>query len=172
LQEITSGFARNIDGDVAYLPSAKTTEMIDLIETDPDKPTIIWGWWVPEMEAIASALEKHRIPYVRFGEDDHAVQEFMSGNVNVFLSQLAKGAYGQNLTRAERMIYHSLPWSLDLYLQSQERNMRLTTTADHLEIIHLATRRSVDEYVRAKLLARADVSAQLTKSQALELLRM
>lgn len=171
LQEITSGFARNIDGDVEYLPSAKTTAMLDLLEDEPDTPTIIWGWWVPEMKAIAQALRKKHIAFSWFGEETGAIEEFMSGRVNVFLCQLARGGYGLNLTRATRMIYHSLPWSLDVYLQSQERNMRLTTTADHLEIIHLITRRSVDEYTRAKLLDRADISAQLTRSQALELLR-
>jgi hypothetical protein len=47
---------------------------------------------------------------------------------------------------------------------------RLTTTADRLEIVHLITRNSVDEYVRSKLLERADISQQMTRSQALELL--
>jgi SNF2 family DNA or RNA helicase len=95
----------------------------------------------------------------------------MSGKVNIFVSQLAKGGYGLNLTRAERMIYHSQPWDLDAYLQSQERNMRLTTTADRLEIIHLVTRNTVDEYVRHRLVEKADMSSKLTKSQALEMLR-
>lgn len=171
LQEIASGFGRNVEGDLAYLPCAKTQALVQLLEDEPDTPTIIWHWWVPEGQQIAAHLEKQRIPYARFGEHPDAVEQFMSGKVNVFVSQLARGGYGLNLTRATRMIYHSLCWSLDVYLQSQERNMRLTTTATHLEIVHLTTRQSVDEYVRRKLLARADISAQLTRSQALELLR-
>lgn len=172
LQEITSGFARNLDGEVVYLPSGKTHALLELLEDEPDTPTVIWYWWIPERVAICNALDKRRIPYVVFdGSADRSVETFMSGRVNVFVSQLARGGYGLNLTRATRMIYNSLPWSLDVYLQSQERNMRLTTTADHLEIVHLTTRRSVDEYVRNRLLERADISAQLTRSQALELLR-
>jgi SNF2 family DNA or RNA helicase len=171
LQEITAGFARNIEGDVVGLPCAKTTAMLDLLEDEPDRPTVIWYWWRPEHDTIVANLRKKKIPHVVFGQPG-AVETFQSGRVcNVIVSQLAKGGYGLNLTRATRMIYHSLPWSLDVYLQSQERNMRLTTTADHLEIIHLTTRDSVDEYVRNKLLQRADLSRQLTKSQALELLR-
>jgi SNF2 family DNA or RNA helicase len=170
LQEITAGFARNIEGDVVGLPCAKTTALLDLLEDEPDRPTVVWYWWRPELTSIEAALKKARIPFVSFGEP-RAVETFMQGGVNVFVSQLAKGGYGLNLTRAERMVYHSLPWSLDIYLQSQERNMRLTTTAEHLEIVHLTTRDSVDEYVRHKLLQRADISGQLTKSQALELLR-
>jgi hypothetical protein len=170
LQEICSGFARNTDGDVVYLPSAKTTAMLDIFEDDPTVPTIVWYSWTPEQATIHAALKKNRIPFVDIKEKD-AVRRFMDGEVDVFVAQVAQGGYGLNLTRARRMIYHSLPWSLEVYLQSQERNMRLTTTADRLEVIHLVTRESVEEYVRKKLLERADVSATITRSQALDLLR-
>jgi SNF2 family DNA or RNA helicase len=170
LQEITAGFARNIEGDVVGLPCAKTTAMLDLLEDEPDRPTVLWAWWRPEIATITANLRKKKIPYVLFGEPG-AVDTFMSGGVNVLVSQLAKGGYGLNLTRATRMIYHSLCWSLDVYLQSMDRNMRLTTTADHLEVVHLTTRDSVDEYVRNKLVNRADLSSQLTRSTALELLK-
>ncbi len=49
--------------------------------------------------------------------------------------------------------------------------MRLTTTADHLEIVHLVVKNSVDEYVRNRLLEKADISATLSRSTALKLLR-
>lgn len=171
LQEICAGFARNIHGDVVGLPCAKTTAMLDLLEDEPDTPTVVWTWWRPEMDTIRAQLVKKKLPHVVFG-DPGAVEKFMNGEVNILVSQTARGGYGLNLTRATRMIYHSLPWSLDLYLQSQERNVRLTTTADHLEVIHIITRDSVDEYVRAKLLDRADISSQLTRSMALELLKV
>jgi SNF2 family DNA or RNA helicase len=170
LQEICAGFARNIEGDLVGLPSAKTSALIEALQDEPDTPTIVWTWWRPEMDLVRSNLQKHKIPFVQFGEPG-AVDRFMQGEVNVLVSQLARGGYGLNLTRATRMIYMSLPWSLDLYLQSQERNVRLTTEADHLEVVHMITRDSVDEYVRRKLLERADVSSQLTRSMALELLR-
>jgi SNF2 family DNA or RNA helicase len=171
LQEICSGFARNLDGEVVPLPSAKTSEMLSVLEDEPDKPTVIWYWWRPEYTAIKTVLDKHGIPHTWFGHPG-AVEDFMSGKVNVFVSQLAKGNYGLNLTRAQRMIYHSLPWDLDAYMQSQERNMRLTTPDDaELEVMHLTTRMSVEEYVRRRLLDKADVSSQLTRSQALELLK-
>lgn len=170
LQEICAGFARNIDGEVYGLPCAKTGALIDLLEDEPATPTVIWYWWRPELDSLQANLKKHKIPFATFG-DPGALDRFMRGEVNVFVSQLAKGGFGLNVTRATRMIYHSLPWSLDVYTQSQERNVRLTTTATHLEVIHLVTRDSVDEYVRNKLLERADVSSQLTRSSALELLR-
>lgn len=179
LQEISAGFARNIDGEVVSLPSPKTTELVEMLDDSPEIPTIVWYWWTPERDRIATALSRAKIPYRIFGKPG-AKDEFESGKVNVFLAQLAKGGYGLNLPRAIRMIYHSLPWDLDVYLQSQERNMRLNTkmpkrrkdgTRGYLEIVHLLIRGSVDEYVRDKLVSKAGISEKISKSQALSMLR-
>ncbi len=171
LQEIAAGFSRNIEGDVVRFASPKTRELAEILASTPDIPTVVWYWWNPERDVIQETLAKAGIPFATFeSKNDTARQRFMDGDVSVFVSQIAKGGYGLNLTRAERMIYHSLPWSVDVYTQSQERNMRLTTTADHLEVVHLVVRNSVDEYVRKCLIEKADVSKQLSRSTALELL--
>jgi ATP-dependent helicase STH1/SNF2 len=172
LQEIAAGFARNVEGDVEYIGSNKTSEMVETLLDTPDTPTIIWYWWQPEKTLIEAALAKAGLSWITFEKaGDGSRDRFMRGDADIYISQLAKGAYGLNLTRAERMIYHSLPWDLDAYLQSQERNMRLTTTAEHLEIEHLVVRGTVDEYVRRKLLAKAGISRQLSRSDALAMLR-
>jgi SNF2 family DNA or RNA helicase len=172
LQEIAAGFSRNVEGDVEFFWSNKTEEMLDMLQDTPDQPTIIWYWWTPEKLLIEAELAKEGLPFITFEKaGDGSRDRFMRGEANIYISQLAKGAYGLNLTRATRMIYHSLPWDLDAYLQSQERNMRLTTTADHLEIEHLVVKGTVDEYVRQKLLAKAGISRSLSKSDALAMLK-
>lgn len=170
LLEIAAGFARNVDGDRVHLPSPKTSELVEILVSDPEPPTVVWYWWRPEGERIELELLKHGTSPSVFGRPG-AVEDFMSGRTNVFLSQIAKGGYGLNLTRASRMIYHSLPWDLDVYTQSQERNMRLTTEHSMLEVVHLLARDTVDEYVRNRLVDKATMSGQLSRSQALELLR-
>lgn len=173
LQEIAAGFARNLDGDIEFLPSPKSTELVEILTDSMHVPTIVWYWWVPERDRILKELKRAKVPVSIFGQPD-AVSDFMSGKTNVFLSQLAKGGYGLNLPRAMREIYHSLPWDLDVYSQSQERNMRLDTKLQkglkRMEIVHLVCS-PADEYLRKKLLDKAGLSSQLSKSQALELLR-
>jgi hypothetical protein len=85
LQEICAGFARDISGDVAYLPCTKTGSLLTLLEDDPSIPTIIWYWWRPEYDTIARALKKAKIPYTWFG-DPGARELFLDGHVNVFVS--------------------------------------------------------------------------------------
>lgn len=170
LQEIAAGFSRNTDGDVVHLPNPKTDELMDILEDGPDVPTVVWYWWRPELDIIRTGMAKHGFKPAIFGQPG-AVASFMSGETNILISQLGRGGYGLNLTRATRMVYHSLPWDLDVYSQSQERNMRLTTTATYLEIIHLLVRNSVDGYVRDRLVNKAGISSTLSRSQALALLR-
>lgn len=179
LQEIAAGFTRNTDGEIAYFPCPKTDEMIESILDDPETPTVIWYWFRPEAQIIKAALAKHGIDYVWFG-DPGARQRFVKGEVPVFVSQIAKGGFGLNLTNAERMEYHSLPWDLDAYSQSQERNMRLNTPTPRnkkdgspgfLEVVHNITRGTCEEYVRERLVNKANMSRQFSRSQALEMLK-
>lgn len=176
LQEIAAGFARNVDGDYVLFKSEKTEEVAQIILDDPATPTIVWYWFRPEVELIRNEFARQGIEYTEFQNKggNTSVADFMSGKVNVFLCQNAKGGYGLNLTRAERMIYHTLPWDLDLYTQSQERNVRLNTpvpTKGFLEIVHMIVRDSAEEYVREKLVSKANMSRKFSRSQALEMLR-
>lgn len=173
LQEIASGFTRNTDGEYVLLPSPKTREMVETLLDDPETPTIIWYWFRPENELIQRELTKAGLPFSWFG-NKNARQDFQSGKVNIFLAQMAKGGFGLNLQRATRMMYHCLPWDLDVYTQSQERNMRLDTPdpkKGFLEIIHYTVENSCEEYVRDRLIGKANMSRKFSRSQALELLR-
>lgn len=162
LQEIAAGFARNPSGDIYYIGSSKTDELGELLSDGA--PTIVWSWWIPERDAILDRLRDLRIPVTR----DRA--DFNAGKAQVIVMSPASGGYGTNLDRAERMIYHSLPWDLDLYIQSQERNWRLTTTLPK-EIVHLVSRDSIDERVLGKLQAKASISERtMGRSDALSLL--
>jgi SNF2 family DNA or RNA helicase len=161
LQEIAAGFARNLDGEIEYFPCAKTNELIELLEDDP-QPTIVWTWWVPEREAVEHALYKAGILHALFVGRGR----FLDGETDTLVLSLAQGAHGLNLDRATRMIYHSLPWDLDIMLQSQERNFRLTTT-EPKEIVHLVTRGTVDTYVHGTVLRKGRVAQKFTRSSAL-----
>lgn len=173
LQEIAAGFARNVDGDYHLFPSPKTKDMVQTILDDPTTPTVIWYWFKPEWELIEAELARQAVPYRWFGHQ-HAVSDFQAGKVNVFVSQMAKGGYGLNLQRCQRMIYHTLPWDLDLYSQSQERNVRLNTpdpAKGFLELQHLLVRGTAEEYVRERLVGKANMSRKFSRSQALEMLK-
>lgn len=166
LLEIGAGFARNTDGDVHKLPCAKTNELVELLVNDQVSPTIVWTWWVPEYKAVTERLTKEGLKWLSL-KDRNA---FNNGEANIIVGSIAAGGYGLNLTRAVRMIYHSLDFDLEHYQQSQERNWRLTTDDQPRTIIHLINQGTVDEYVREALVRKTLEALMFTKSSALALL--
>jgi SNF2 family DNA or RNA helicase len=163
LTEIAAGFARNIDGEVAYLKSSKTDELVELLQ-DPT-PTIVWTWWRPEQLLVGSALTKAGIPWT------NDPQEFHHGRGQVLLMQMAKGGFGLNILRAERMVYHSLCWDLETFLQSMERNNRLNTEHERLYVVHLIAAGTIDEKIHARLTDKAKMAGKLSRVDALSLLQ-
>ncbi len=162
LSEIAAGFARNIDGDVAELKSAKTAELIEMLQ-DPT-PTIVFTWFRPEHALVGKALTRAGIDWTA---DPRAFQE---GGGTVLLIQLAKGGFGLNLQRAVRTIYHSISYDLEYMLQSLDRNNRLTTEHPNLYVVYLLARGTVDERQYERLLGKATTARQLSRADALALL--
>lgn len=167
LQEIAAGFARNVDGDVVYLPSAKTQELLELLE-DPT-PTIVWTWWVPEYEEVCRVLDQRGLRFSRLN-DPGGRDQFLRGDVDVLVAQIASGGFGLNLDRAVRSIYHSLSFDAELMAQSLDRNWRWTTEQDK-HVIYLLARGTIDEHVRTRLQEKAGVASTLTRSEALSMLQ-
>jgi SNF2 family DNA or RNA helicase len=163
LTEIAAGFARNIDGKVAYLKSSKTDELVELLQDST--PTIVWTWWRPEQLLVGSALKKADIPWT------NDPQEFHHGRGQVLLMQMAKGGFGLNVLRAERMVYHSLCWDLETFLQSMERNNRLNTEHERLYVVHLIAAGTIDEKIHARLTDKAKMAGKLSRVDALSLLQ-
>lgn len=166
LQEIAAGFARNVDHDwEPFKVSAKTRELVALLEGDAS-PTIVWTWWKPEATIIGRALDRAGLEYT---SDYQAFQD--PDGPSVLIQQIASGGVGRNLQRASRMIFHSLSWSAEDMAQALDRNMRLSTTHPSLAIDYLIADRTIDQYLLDKLGGKADLSEQLTRTKALELLR-
>lgn len=168
LQEIAAGFARSAaTGDIhQFSKNAKLDELLELLE-DPI-PTVVWTLWVPEMEAVTRALRDRGFSYSCLADRDGR-ERFLAGDTDVLVSQVAAGGYGLNLDRARRLIYLSLPWDLDVYAQSQERNWRWTTT-EPKTIIHILSRQTIDQKVKDRLAGKASMAQKMTRSQALAML--
>lgn len=167
LLEISAGFIKDIGvDDYVPLPSSKTAELIEMLEDDTE-PTIVYVYWRREYEMVAEALKSKRI---RFATQETR-EKFLTGKANVILLSLSKGAWGLNLQRASRIIYHSLPWDLDMFEQSLDRNWRMTTTIkDNKEVVYLVTRSTVDERVLEVLRNKGRLTGSLNRSSLLTLL--
>ena len=117
LQQLAAGFIySDTMGDVWQ--SAHKVEMVqDIIEENHRAPTIVWYQYIAERERLQAAL-----PGAVDVRERGAIDAWNAGKVPVLLAHPASAGHGLNLQHGgSRMIWMSLPWSLELYEQAVGR---------------------------------------------------
>ena len=138
LQQITGGFYPVDDeGNVAAIPgkNVKLNELVELMTGElVGKKVVIWTRFRAELAALVEALTKNGLDVAQFhgGLDEdqkkESVERFQNGGADVFLATPQSAAYGLTLTAAHTAIYYSMGFSLEEYLQSQDRIHRIGQT--------------------------------------------
>ena len=79
--------------------------------------------------------------------------------------QTHTGGIGINLTAAKVAVYHTRGWSLEDYLQSQDRLHRIGQTGT-VTIVNLVANHTVDEHIAKALSTKQDLADRLTGDDA------
>lgn len=112
---------------------AKATALSDLFDDllpEPSNKVIIWGQYIEELNIIEDVVKAAKVKYVRVdGSNTDRAQEFAAAfnkdpECRVYIGQVATGV-AITLNSAQYMVYFSLPWNLEHYAQSLDRNHRL-----------------------------------------------
>ncbi len=128
-QQIAGGF--DPDG-VPLSSSPKMAELLALLE-EFDGKAIVWARYLPEVEAVATALSE-RYPGAVLTLTGAVDPSLRQGLVNEFQSDPAKrffvanqatGGKGLTLTAATLSVYYSNTFSLEDRMQSEDRNHRI-----------------------------------------------
>jgi hypothetical protein len=116
LQQLASGFIYT--GDQArWLSTHKLDALTDLLAENQRAPTIVWYQYVAEREALLRAL-----PTAVDVKAAGAIDDWNAGKLEVLLAHPASAGHGLNLQHGGcRMVWLSLPWSLELYEQAVGR---------------------------------------------------
>jgi SNF2 family DNA or RNA helicase len=130
----------------------------DLIESILEEETnkvIVWANYTEEIRQIETALKKAKIGFVKVsgGTSDQqlsaSVNKFNNDkDCRVYLGQVSTGI-GITLNAANYVIYYNLPWNLEHYLQSLDRNYRIGQKRS-VVVYRLVAKHTLDE---AKLVA-------------------
>jgi SNF2 family DNA or RNA helicase len=119
-------FAERLDGGKAQ----DLADLLDDLLQAPENKVIIWGQYVEEMNIIEDVVAAKNVGYVRVdGSNTSHARKFESRfnddpGCRVYVGQVATGV-SITLNSAQYMVYFSLPWNLEHYLQSLDRNHRL-----------------------------------------------
>ena len=158
LQQIAGGFLPEIDPEtkktIAVHPIAganpKLNELVQFMDENPH-PVVVMCRFRSELAAIATALaSSRRVVQFHGGLDEDAKKEsvnsFMRGEADVFIATLQSASYGLTLTRSSLMIYYSMGFSLEEFLQSQDRIHRIGQTLP-CTYVSIAAASSIDQDV-------------------------
>ena len=142
-------------------------ELLEELLQEQTNKVIIWANYTAELDAIAKLLDKNQYEFVRVeggssaGELKSAKDTFNSKqSCRVYLGQVSTGI-GITLNAANYMVYYNLPWSLEHYLQSLDRNYRIGQTRK-VTVYRLIAQHTLDESKAAALDKKMDFSHLVT----------
>jgi SNF2 family DNA or RNA helicase len=168
--------------------NAKLQALDELLDDlGPDERVVIFGIYQRELEALAEhVFRRERWPWVRYGAKQEyqpiiygptpervrarMIDDFQQGNLSTLFVQSHTGGMGINLTAARTAIYYTRGWSLEDWLQSQDRLHRIGQ-AGTVTIVSLIARGTVDERIAKALGQKQNIADLLTGDAARALAR-
>ena len=128
-----------------------------------DEKMIIWTSFVKNVDYL---YEKYKGKYgaVRFygalslADRNEAVKEFKEGDTKIFIATPQSAKEGLTLTVANNAIFYDRGFSLDDYLQAQDRIHRISQDKE-CHIYNIMIRGSIDEWVNSLLAAKSKAAA-------------
>jgi SNF2 family DNA or RNA helicase len=145
-------------------------ELLEIVLASDTNKALVWCVFKVEMEDICGLLEREGIGYVRLdgktsGDSGALLAQFESDpRCRVLVGQISTGI-GFTANAAAYTIYYSLDWSLEKYLQSNDRNYRAGQTKK-VTVYRLGVKNSVDSYKVKALDLKQDISKILTSKIA------
>jgi SNF2 family DNA or RNA helicase len=172
LTQITAGMIG--EGDrytwLGVTENAKLSALDELLNEDlKGQQAVVFGIYQRELEELARRYtgEQTGILYGPTRERDRAtyIEEFQRGSRQYLFAQSRTGGIGINLTAAQYAVYYTRGWSLEEYLQSQDRLHRIGQRGT-VTIVHLNAKGTVDDQIAKALASKQNLADSLTGDAA------
>lgn len=166
LSQITSGFVKDIEGNIRDLDSSKLRTCLDLVQDllEEDHKVVIFVRFREDIRRLGEQLTKQNIPHailsgsVPAKQRDSLVERFHSDpDLKVFIAQIQAGSLGIDLTAADSAIFYSLDYNAANYWQAQDRLHRIGQLRK-VTYYHLVVPRTIDQVVLTVLKQKGDVA--------------
>lgn len=142
-------------------------ELLEAIMANPAHKAIVWCVFTQELDTLEAKVKEAGWGYVRVdGTTGNRIQDAVDAfnddpAVRLYIAQVATGV-GITLNAAQYMIYMSLPFSLDKYDQSLDRNYRIGQTKN-VTVYRLLGIGTPEPAITRLLDAKVDVNKALTR---------
>lgn len=140
LVQLASGCVYDDGGTPTIIHNRKLDALEDLLEAQNGKPVLVAYWYKHERERIMERFDVREI------KTDQDIADWNSGKIPVALIQPSSAGHGLNLQDGgSTIIWFTMPWSLELYQQTNARLWRQGQNADTVVIHHLTAAGTIDE---------------------------
>ena len=134
-------------------------EMLEDMLSNIDTPTLVAYHFKSDKEMILNYLTKHKHKVYAFNGEPDMVHAWNRKEIPVMLLQPQSAGHGLNLQDGgSTLIWYTVPWSLEGYLQTNARVYRQGQTEPTV-IHHLLTKNTIDARILSAL-QRKDLSEQ------------
>ena len=123
LEQLSGGFLYADDGVVERFDSLKAEAVVGLIDSvdESDGGVVVCYWFTADRDLLAEVFRREGLAVG--GVDD--VEAWNRGELDVLLIHPRSGGHGLQLERGgSSMVWYSVPWSRDLWLQTVARIWR------------------------------------------------
>lgn len=165
LQQITSGFLKDEDGNIHEVSTDKSEMLAEVLDELPlREPVVVFARFHHDLDRIARICDEQGRSHgevsgrVRYGDERYGltVDSTMRDDIDVCIVQEQSGGTGVDLTRACYGIYYSLSYSLGDFDQSLRRILRPGQTRP-VRFIHLVAVNTNDRVIYNALESRREV---------------
>jgi len=155
LIQLAAGACYTETGETVILHDRKLDALEDLIEGAMGHPLLIAYWFQHDAQRLS-----RRFPGIRFLKSHQDMADWNAGKIPVAAIHPASAGHGLNLQAGgSTLIWFDLPWSLEMYQQTNARLWRQGQKAESVVIVHLITEDTIDENILSAL-ERKDVTQQ------------
>ena len=156
LSQMASGAVYSDDGSIVEVHNGKLDALEDIIESMNGKPLLVAYWFKHDLERIKKRFDVREI---KSSED---ISDWNDGKIPVALIHPASAGHGLNLqSGGSTLVWFSLPWSLELYQQTNARLWRQGQTSNTVVIQHIITKDTIDAKILNALKAKDTTQAEL-----------
>lgn len=169
-QQVLGGYVKDETEKLVALDSNRLKVLMETIDDIAnDAKIIIWSRFVAEIEEVSKALkekygEESTVEYygaVKAVDRDAAVDNFQSDpKTRFFIAQPASGGVGLTLTAASYVVWYSMDYSLEHYLQANDRAHRIGQTRK-VTYLHLVCPKTLDEAILRALKTKSDLAEEI-----------
>lgn len=157
LLQLCSGAVYDDNKEAIQLHDLKIKGLKEVVDNLNGQPTLIMYNYQHEVPRILKALQGHKCEVFDSKRSIELQRAWNNKEIECLIMHPASTAYGLNLQDGgHHLIWYSLPWSLELYLQTNKRLHR-QGQKNHVTVIRLCMQGCQDERI-IKVLHGKDVS--------------